>query len=138
MDKLEQELGLDELDNPFGWNSSHITSSSSSATGNEQTWSSVPPDTPFSNSKTLKTKIIADNSLRIISGMFIGCIPLDLSASVMDWAILTGEHYAGFNFFYIILFYFHFHLLLFIFIYFHLFYLFLLIYSVVVFVFKKH
>ena len=124
LDKLERDLGLDSMDDPYasGWNVTTAPFSSSS----NSTWTSVKGVAPFDNipepssspttrglfrssslSKTSNDAPVTNDIIpneeedcgyiahNWLAANFTGCLPPIISLAIYDWAILHEEKYAG-------------------------------------------
>jgi hypothetical protein len=116
LDQLERDLGLDSIDDPFGWN---VTAAPFATTTTTSTtaWSTVKGSTSVENLKSNVSGATADKLVAIddispasedsaekksgliahnwIAGNFTGSLPPSLSLIIYDWAILHDERYAG-------------------------------------------
>lgn len=94
LDKLEKDLGLDTIDDPFGW-----TVTAAPVTG-IPTWTTV-GDIPVESArkKGAGSEGSGDESGLIpvnwIAGNFVGSLEPSLSLLLYDWAIISDEKYAG-------------------------------------------
>lgn len=104
VDKLERDLGLDSMDDQFGWK---VTAAPNSIDNNlqqvNQTWRKTNSVGNLSESMNSSNGIegatdFSDNGLipsNWLIGNFLTSLPSSISVLVYDWSILINEKYTG-------------------------------------------